>query len=98
MELMAGARTGSVGWSTGGGRSSWAAVGGWSSVSGPPVGGVDGWHRSMISGVACGADDSGVVACGGLWSVMGSGPGVLLFLANHGRGVWSGGSGLVPEW
>ena len=66
VELRVGASTESVGWSTGGGRSSWAAVGGRSSMSGLPVGDVDGWHRSMISGEACGADDSVVVACGGL--------------------------------
>ena len=60
-------------------------------MSGLPVGGVDGWHRSMISGEACGADDSVVVACGGLWSAMGSGPG---FPAVFGK-PWECGAAVV---
>ena len=51
---------------------------------GLPMGGVDGWHRSIISGEACGAGGLVVVACGGLWSAVGSGPGLPWFLANHG--------------
>ena len=76
VELRAGARAESVGWFTWGGKFSGAAVSGRSSMIGLPMGGVDGWHRSIISGEACGADGSVVVACGGLWSAIGSGPGL----------------------
>ena len=45
------------------------------SIGGPAVEGVEGWQRSMIAGAACETDGLGIVACGGLWSAMGSGPG-----------------------
>ena len=69
MELRAGARAMDVGSSTRDGRSAWATV------SGPAVGGVEGWQRSMMFGAAWEADASGVAACGGLWSAKGRGPG-----------------------
>ena len=65
MELRAGAGAESLGGSTGEGKSSGAVIEGRSSAIGHPVGGVEGWHRSMISGVDDGAGGSVVVACGG---------------------------------
>ena len=83
---------GAEGWGKGGerwrvhwgGKSSGAAIGERFSVIGRPVGGVEGWHRSIISGDDDGADGSVVVSCGGSWSAVGSGPGLPWCLANHG--------------
>ena len=60
MELRAGARAMDVGCASGGGRSSWASVGG------PAVGGVEGWQRSMMFGAAWEAGVSVVATCGEL--------------------------------
>ena len=49
MELRAGAGAESLGGSTGEGKSSGAVIDGSSSAIGHPVGGVEGWHRSIIS-------------------------------------------------
>ena len=49
MELRAGAGAESLGGSTVGVRSSGAVLDGGSSAIGHPVGGVEGWHRSIIS-------------------------------------------------
>ena len=51
-------------------------------LGGALVGGVDGWHRSIIGGATVG-DLGGVVGGEGLG--LGGGAGVLGDLANHGR-------------
>ena len=51
-------------------------------LGGALVGGVDGWHRSIIGGATVG-DLGGVVGGEGLG--LGGGAGVLVGLANHGR-------------
>ena len=84
MELRAGAGAGGLGGSTVGGRSSGTVIGGRSPAVGHPVGGVEGWHRSIIvvdaAWVGCSVD----VTSEGSGVAMGGGPGVPRCLANHG--------------
>ena len=84
MELRAGAGAESLGGSTVGVRSAGAVMDVRSSAIGHPVGGVEGWHRSIISGDDDRAGGVVVVACGGSGAAVGSGPGLPCCLANHG--------------
>ena len=82
MELRAGA--GSLGGPTVGGRSSGTVIGGRSPAVGHPVGGVEGWHSSIIGVDVAWVGGSVVVAGGGSGAAVGGGPGVPRCLANHG--------------
>ena len=84
MELRAGAGAGSLGGPTVGGRSSGTVVGGRSPAVGHPVGGVEGWHRSIIVVDVAWVDCSVDVTGEGSEVAMGGGPGVPRYLANHG--------------
>ena len=84
MELRAGAGAESLGGPTVGGRSSGTVIGGRSPAVGHPVGGVEGWHISIIGVDVDWAGGSVVVAGGGSGAAVGSGPGLPCCLANHG--------------